>query len=185
MGLFEEIGHAWFVVGSQLFLWNYSDTYVLPPLGLDSADDRRDFSRYDEQKEMIESVGLVKAKRGKLLESGRYASSSADVFIDDITHVLIVCTRTTATILGISRQDNKLNFFQTELSCQLPTRMINVVGMSNGRVFMNGENKGLYELEYTNATGWWFGSSNKVWVTGRLCVPSSFLPIRSEYFYHS
>lgn len=31
MGLFEEIGHAWFVVGSQLFLWNYSDTYVLPP----------------------------------------------------------------------------------------------------------------------------------------------------------
>jgi hypothetical protein len=26
MGLFEEIGHAWFVVGSQLFLWNYSDT---------------------------------------------------------------------------------------------------------------------------------------------------------------
>lgn len=28
MGLFEEIGHAWFVVGSQLFLWNYSDTYV-------------------------------------------------------------------------------------------------------------------------------------------------------------
>lgn len=30
------------------------------------ADDRRDFSRYDEQKEMIESVGLVKAKRGKL-----------------------------------------------------------------------------------------------------------------------
>jgi hypothetical protein len=32
----------------------------------DYADDRRDFSRYDEQKEMIESVGLVKAKRGKL-----------------------------------------------------------------------------------------------------------------------
>jgi hypothetical protein len=30
MGLFEEIGHAWFVVGSQLFLWNYSDTYALP-----------------------------------------------------------------------------------------------------------------------------------------------------------
>lgn len=106
------------------------------------------------------------------------------MFIDDITHVLVICTRTTATILGISRQDNKLNFFQTELSCQLPTRMINVVGMSNGRVFMNGENKGLYELEYTNATGWWFGSSNKVWVTGRLCVPSSFLPLRSKYLSH-
>jgi hypothetical protein len=29
------------------------------------ADSRRDFSRYDEQKEMIESVGLVKAKRGE------------------------------------------------------------------------------------------------------------------------
>ena len=67
MGLFEEIGHAWFVVGSQLFLWNYSDTYGSAPLSVcGSADNRRDFSRYDEQKEMIESVGLVKAKRGKL-----------------------------------------------------------------------------------------------------------------------
>jgi hypothetical protein len=36
------------------------------------ADDRRDFSRYDEQKEMIESVGLVKAKRGKLSLPQRY-----------------------------------------------------------------------------------------------------------------
>lgn len=33
------------------------------------TDDRRDFSRYDEQKEMIESVGLVKAKRGTLMLS--------------------------------------------------------------------------------------------------------------------
>lgn len=32
---------------------------------------RRDFSRYDEQKEMIESVGLVKAKRGKLVQVRR------------------------------------------------------------------------------------------------------------------
>ena len=37
-----------------------------PCLGL--ADVRRDFSRYDEQKEMIESVGLVKAKRGMLYQ---------------------------------------------------------------------------------------------------------------------
>jgi hypothetical protein len=73
MGLFEEIGHAWFVVGSQLFLWNYSDTYVLSFLSCSNfPDDRRDFSRYDEQKEMIESVGLVKAKRGKLSPSERY-----------------------------------------------------------------------------------------------------------------
>ena len=37
MGLFEEIGHAWFVVGSQLFLWNYSDTYVSPALPSQTA----------------------------------------------------------------------------------------------------------------------------------------------------
>lgn len=66
MGLFEEIGHAWFVVGSQLFLWNYSDTYVSTR---EWANGRRDFSRYDEQKELIESVGLVKAKRGMWLIS--------------------------------------------------------------------------------------------------------------------
>lgn len=103
-----------------------------------------------------------------------------DVFIDDITHILVICTRSSATILGISRTENKLNFFQTELSCQLPTRMLGIRGTNSGRVFMNGDNKGLYELEYTNSAGWFFGSSSKVWVTGRLCVPSSFLPMRSE-----
>jgi hypothetical protein len=36
-----------------------------------SADIRRDFSRYDEQKEMIESVGLFKAKRGMLKDLKR------------------------------------------------------------------------------------------------------------------
>lgn len=58
--------------------------------------------------------------------------------------------------------------------------MLSILGTDSGRVFMNGENKGLYELEYTNSAGWFFGSSSKIWVTGRLCVPSSFLPIRCE-----
>jgi hypothetical protein len=68
MGLFEEIGHAWFVVGSRLFLWNYSDTYVYA-VNCEGEElmGRRDFSRYDEQKDIIESVGLIKAKRGMSL----------------------------------------------------------------------------------------------------------------------
>jgi hypothetical protein len=85
MGLFEEIGHAWFVVGSQLFLWNYSDTYVFSSLSyFNVADDRRDFSRYDEQKEMIESVGLVKAKRGKLFHP-QHCEAKVQMYLSTIS----------------------------------------------------------------------------------------------------
>lgn len=44
-------------------------------LSTTSADlSRRDFSRYDEQKDPIEAVGLVKAKRGKFNLKRRLAN---------------------------------------------------------------------------------------------------------------
>ncbi|WVF70035.1 hypothetical protein IAT40_004822 [Kwoniella sp. CBS 6097] len=141
MGLFEEIERAWFTVDNKLFLWDYSDG--------------RDFSRYDEQNDTIQAVGLVKARK--------------DVFVDEITHVLVICTSSKATLLGLSRPANsrEISLYHTNLSVETPAAMIDIKGTSAGRIFMLGANKDLYELDYSSDASWFFGSSTKVGLHNR------------------
>lgn len=45
MGLFEDIERAWFTIDKKLFLWDYSDGWVLrvdstPPRGADNTQAR-------------------------------------------------------------------------------------------------------------------------------------------------
>ncbi|WVQ84070.1 hypothetical protein IAT38_006215 [Cryptococcus sp. DSM 104549] len=136
MGLFEEINRAWFTVDNKLFLWDYSDG--------------RDFSRYDEQADTITAVGLVKARK--------------DVFVDDITHVLIICTAAKTTLLGLSRPagSREISLYHTNLTVDNPTVMIDIKGTNAGRIFVLGANKDLYELDYSSDASWLFGSSTSV-----------------------
>ncbi|KIR29674.1 nuclear pore complex protein Nup155 [Cryptococcus deuterogattii LA55] len=141
MGLFEEIERAWFTVDNKLFLWDYGDG--------------RDFSRYDEQTNTIQAVGLVKARK--------------DVFVDDITHVLIICTSTKATLLGLSRSSTsrEILLYHTNLSVDTPTVMVDIKGTDEGRIFVLGANKDLYELDYSSDSSWLFGSSTSVRLKNR------------------
>ncbi|WVQ69011.1 uncharacterized protein L199_007223 [Kwoniella botswanensis] len=141
MGLFEDIERAWFTVDNKLFLWDYSDG--------------RDFSRYDEQNDTIQAVGLVRARK--------------DVFVDEITHVLIICTSSKTTLLGLSRPPNsrEINLYATNLSVETPTAMIDIKGTAAGRIFMLGANKDVYELDYSSDSSWFFGSSTKVGLHNR------------------
>lgn len=139
MGLFEEIERAWFTVDNRLFLWDYSDG--------------REFSRYDQQADTIQAVGLVRARN--------------DVFVDTITHLLVICTATKVTLLGLSRSEKgELSLYATGMSVDSPTGMAEIRGTDAGRVFMLGVNKDLYELEYSTSGGW-LGGGNKVWITNR------------------
>lgn len=139
MGLFEEIERAWFTVDNRLFLWDYNDG--------------RDFSRYDQGGDTIQSVGLVKARK--------------DVFVDDITHLLVICTTTKATLLGMSRSDKgELSLYATNLSAETATSMVDIRGTDSGRIFLLGANKDLYELEYSTSSGW-LSSGSKMWITNR------------------
>ena len=131
---------------------------------------RRDFSRYDEQAETIESVGLVKARKGTrhLKFPTVHALISLDVFVDDITHVLVICTASRLTLLGLSRpSSHELNLYQTNMSADTPTTMLHIAGTDSGRVFMRGGNKNLYELEYSSESRWFFGSGARVGITNR------------------
>lgn len=139
MGLFEDIERAWFTVDNRLFLWDYTDG--------------REFSRYDQQADTIQAVGLVRARN--------------DVFVDTITHLLVICTATKVTLLGLSKSvKGELSLFATGMAVDAPTGMIDIRGTDSGRVFLLGANKDLYELEYTT-NGGWLGGGNKMWITNR------------------
>jgi nuclear pore complex protein Nup155 len=139
MGLFEEIERAWFTVDNKLFLWDYTDG--------------RDFSRYDQQDSTIHAVGLVRARK--------------DVFVDDIHYLLVICTATKATLLGLSRSPKgELSLYATNMSVEAPTTMTSIRGTDAGRIFLLGVNKDIYELEYSISSGW-LSSGSKIWLTNR------------------
>ena len=93
----------------------------------------------------------------------------ADVFLDEITHVLLICTATRVSILAISRPSaREINLHGCNMSADLPTAMLQIEGTASGRIFMRGDNKDLYELQYqSEATGWFWGNGSRVNVINR------------------
>lgn len=87
-----------------------------------------------------------------------------DVFIDALTHLLVICTSTKIIVLGLGREaDSKtINLFSTNLSVSSTTPITYVAGSTGGRVFLLGETKELFELEYSNDSSWFFGSGAKI-----------------------
>ncbi|CED85089.1 Nuclear pore complex, Nup155 component (D Nup154, sc Nup157/Nup170) [Phaffia rhodozyma] len=161
MGIFPEIDRAWMTIDNKLFLWDFGES--------------ADFSRYDEQSEIIVHVGLVKAKPG--------------VFIDSITHLLVICTSNNLLLLGLSRSpSSELTLYATDLT--IPTdgiSMSDVVSFPNGRTFMCGSDGNLYEMVYRADEGWftkrsglinWTGSGGGLGVLGGL-IPE-FLKSKQE-----
>lgn len=139
MGIFEEIERAWFTIGPKLFFWNYNDG--------------REFSRYDQATSDIQVVGLVRARK--------------DVFIDNITHLIVISTAKRTKMLGISQDEKgELSMYATDFDQESPAQFTDVLGTDSGRIFLLGHNKDLYELEYTASSGW-FGNGTKMWFTNR------------------
>lgn len=137
MGLFPEIDRAWIVIDNKLILWDYTCA---------------DFTSYDEPSEIINSVALVKAKPG--------------IFIDSITHLLIICTDNTVQAVGLEaaivtlasgQTRREISLFATDIDVKTEgVPMFGTVGTSDGRVFMCGGKKdgSLYELVYQAKEGW-------------------------------
>lgn len=92
-----------------------------------------------------------------------------DVFIDELSHLLVICTKSKISVLGLGRaaDSNAISLFTTNLATDAPTAMTHVAGTSTGRIFMRGIDKNLYELDYSNNSKWFFSSGAKVWVINR------------------
>jgi nuclear pore complex protein Nup155 len=103
-----------------------------------------------DQPDVITHVGLVKPK--------------PSVFVDDISHILVVCTVVSVLLIGVSvtsvvgsngrvRKDIKL--YATDMTAPSEVTMSSVVGTKDGRIFMCGTQDGnLYELHYQEKEGW-------------------------------
>ncbi|KAJ3201800.1 hypothetical protein HDU82_007868 [Entophlyctis luteolus] len=131
LGLFPEIHRAWITIDHQLFLWNY-----------DSPDE---FEVFDDQDQVIVSVGLVKPLPG--------------VFLDEINHLLVVATPIEIILVAVAHKEEKgvsnLNLYRTAITIASDNiSMTSIVGSANGRIFMCGSNGRLYELQYQADEGW-------------------------------
>lgn len=117
---------------------------------------RLTLSAFDEQSEVIQDVALVKPKPG--------------IFIDEINYLLVVSTRLSVFLLGVSSTDvpgpnqrprKDIKLYATDLSISVEVEMSSVVGMNDGRIFMAGQDGIFYELHYQEKEGW-FGKRIQV-----------------------
>ncbi|KAG8913822.1 hypothetical protein FRC02_005290, partial [Tulasnella sp. 418] len=139
MGLFPEIDRSWITMDNKLYLWDYTHG--------------TDYVLYDEQPNIIQDVALVRAKPG--------------VFIESITHVLVICTPSSVSLLGVSAAPSQptssgepvrreLTLYATDIDVDTDNHtMTSVVGTSDGRIFMCESASGaLYELMYQSKETW-------------------------------
>jgi nuclear pore complex protein Nup155 len=83
-----------------------------------------------------------------------------DVFVDAITHILIIATASRLTLFGIAYDPSKpreLNLYNTNMTIETYTAMQDIRGTDDGRVFMRGADREMYEVTYSNAEGGWGG----------------------------
>lgn len=131
LGLFPEIGRAWLVVDSDLFVWRY-----------ETGDD---LAYFDGLSEAILAVGLVQPRPG--------------VFQRHIHSLLCLATCTEIVILGATMQGDEL-LLQPEPVFTLSADGVPatcVVGSALGRIFLGGRDGCLYEIVYSAGSSW-FGS---------------------------
>ncbi|KAI0053328.1 nucleoporin [Auriscalpium vulgare] len=156
MGILSELERAWIAIDHKLFLWDYVDGQEL--------------SSFMDQPDVITHVIVVKPKPG--------------VFVDEINHLLVLCTPLTIVLLGVSTVDvpgpnhrtrKEIKLFATDISVSCDVEMVDVTGTDDGRIFMAGsQDGGLYELHYQEKEGW-FGRRVQL-INHSVAGVQSFLP---------
>ncbi|KAH8687014.1 Non-repetitive/WGA-negative nucleoporin C-terminal-domain-containing protein [Ilyonectria robusta] len=142
MGLFAEINHAWVVIDNSLFLWDY--THPDPEL-----------IGFEDQPHTIHAVALVPPKPG--------------IFVNTITHILVVATSSEMILLGVSATDTPagtkaVSLYQTKMLLPLRGNDVRVItGSANGRIFFGGSSDiDINELYYQSEEKWFSNRCGKI-----------------------
>jgi nuclear pore complex protein Nup155 len=144
MGIFPEIDRAWITVDNSLYFWNYRNG--------------SDFHTFDQLDQAITSVALVPPKRG--------------MFIDSITHVLVLSTTKDLYLIAISynKEKNELELFETGMNLSVSGLEVStiVASKTTGRIFLAGKSHGvnISEVDYTNVETWFKGKCTRICHTG-------------------
>ncbi|PHH63665.1 hypothetical protein CDD81_5646 [Ophiocordyceps australis] len=142
MGLFAEINHAWVVIDNCLFLWDY--TRHDPEL-----------IGFEEQPQTIHSVALVPPKPG--------------IFVNTITHILVVATSSEMILLGVSTADTpagtkSVSLYQTKMSLAIRGNDVRIItGTDDGRIFFGGcADTDVSELFYQSEERWFSNRCGRI-----------------------
>ena len=134
-GIFAELHHAYVVIDSALYLWDY--THPNPEL-----------IGYEELSHAINGVTLVKPRAG--------------VFVNEITHLLVVTTLADLHLIGVAASKNaagitSLSLYQTGMSVSMKGVAVGCVAGSDaqGRLFVGSStNTDIYEITYQKEEQW-------------------------------
>ncbi|KAK4248458.1 Non-repetitive/WGA-negative nucleoporin C-terminal-domain-containing protein [Corynascus novoguineensis] len=142
IGLFASINYAWAAIDDSLFLWDY--THPDPEL-----------IGYEDATHTITAVALVPPKPG--------------VFVDTITHILVVATTTEITLLGVSATptpsgSRSVTLYQTKMSVHRGSSDVShIVGTASGRIFLGGDtDTDIHELFYQQEERWFSSRCGKI-----------------------
>jgi nuclear pore complex protein Nup155 len=142
MGLFAEINHAWAVIDSSLFLWDY--THPNPEL-----------IGYEEQDNTITAVALVPPKTG--------------VFVNTITDMLVIATSANIILVGVSTTSaptgaKTISLYETNMSVLRGSTDVGfIVGSASGRIFFGGDSDtDIHELYYQQTEKWFTSACGKI-----------------------
>lgn len=143
MGLFAELNHAWVTIDNALYLWDY--THPNPQL-----------VGFESQPNSINAVKLAVPRAG--------------VFLQSITHVLVISTTAEVLLLGLGCEKtaggvNVVTLYETGMSTSVRGLDINVIASSDskGRIFFAGSTENeVYELTYQQEEKWFQGRCGKV-----------------------
>lgn len=143
LGLFAELNHAYIVIDSSLYLWDY--THPAPEL-----------IGYEENSAVITAVKLVKPRPG--------------VFVPAITHLLVVATNLEITLIGLATQSNQaggyaVSLYNTRMSVPIKGISCNSITASakSGRIFFGGRaSNDVWELTYQQEERWFKSRCDKI-----------------------
>lgn len=131
-GVFPEIKRAWASVDNSLFLWRY-DRWQDVPIEFNGID------------QSIVAAGIFVPK--------------TKVFQPAIQHILVLCTTTEISFIGICHDGDDFEEISLEKLSQYTlssdnVSMISVASTKDGRVFLGGADGNLYEVTYAAKDTW-------------------------------
>jgi nuclear pore complex protein Nup155 len=142
MGVFAPLGHAWVALDNCLYLWDYT----LP---------NPDILGFEENNHPITAVKLVAPRPG--------------VFIEDIKHMIVVCTDSEMLLLGVALQNTptgarEVHLYNTRMTISIKGLGVHLVeASSNGRIIFCGNySDDIFEFHYQQEEGWFRGKTQRV-----------------------
>jgi nuclear pore complex protein Nup155 len=142
LGLFASINYAWASIDDSLFLWDY--THPDPEL-----------IGYEDATHTITAVALVPPKPG--------------VFVETITHILVVATSSEIILLGVSATptpsgSKSVSLYQTKMAVHRGSSDVShIVGTASGRIFLGGDtDTDIHELFYQQEERWFSSRCGKI-----------------------